>query len=424
MRWRAVIAVALALAAAPASAQWPQFRGPDGNGMAAVAVGELPLFWSETDNVRWRTPIHGRAWSSPIVLGGQVWVTTATESGRELFAVAVDRETGRVLHDIKLFDVEKPQFAHPQNTHASPTPVGEPGRVYVTFGAAGTAALDTRTGKVLWQRRDIECNHFRGAGSSPILHGSLLVMHFDGSDRQFVIALDKNTGRTVWRTERSIDFRDLGPDGKPEAEGDYRKAFATPHVAMLDGRPMLVSIGSKATYGYDPLTGRELWRVEERDGHSGSTRPVVGRGLVFVPTGFPTGEVVALRPKITAAGASAEVVWRLTRGAPKKPSLLLVNDLLFLISDNGIATAVEAATGAVVWTSRVGGNFSASPLAAQGRIYLFSEEGKTTVLAAGREFKVLAENEVGDGFMASPAVAGRALFLRSRTHLYRIEQAR
>lgn len=415
------MAVLLLFAPLPLPADWPQFRGPDGTGMAGPR--DLPLTWSEGKNVRWKTAIHGRAWSSPVVLGKQVWVTTATEDGRRLFAVGVDRESGRILHDLELFQVAKPQYAHPANTYASPTPVLEPGRLYVTFGSPGTAALDTGTGKVLWERRDLECNHFRGAGSSPILFGDLLILHFDGSDHQFVVALDKRTGRTVWRTERSIDFKDLGPDGKPEAEGDYRKAFATPHVVTVDGKPMLVSIGSKATYGYDPFNGKELWRIEERSSHSGSTRPLAGRGMVFYPTGFPTGELLAVRPNGRGNVSDSHVAWRVSRGVPKKPSLLLVDDLLYMIADAGVASALDAATGAVVWTARVGGSFSASPVWADGRVYLFSEEGKTTVIEAGRQFKVLAESELDGGFMASPAVDGKAFFLRTKTHLYRIEDS-
>jgi outer membrane protein assembly factor BamB len=410
---------AVLLAAVPLRADWPQFRGPDGTGRAAAA--SVPLAWSEDKNVRWKTPIHGRAWSSPVVLGQQVWMTTATPDGRELFAIAVDRDSGKVIHDLKLFDVEKPQYAHPFNTYASPTPFLEPGRVYVTFGSPGTAALDSATGKVLWTRRDFECNHYRGAGSSPLVFGDLLILHFDGSDHQFLVALDKRTGKTVWRTERSIDFRDLGPDGKPEAEGDYRKAFATPHVTTVGGKPMLISIGSKAAYAYDPFTGKELWRLEERSSHSASTRPVVGHGLVFYPTGFPTGEVLAVRPDGKGDVTGTHVAWRLARAAPRKPSLLLVDDLLFMIGDGGVASCVEARTGQVVWTARVGGSFTASPIWASGRVYLFSEEGKTTVIEAGRQYKVLAESEMGDGFMATPAVAGKALFLRTRTHLYRVE---
>jgi outer membrane protein assembly factor BamB len=420
---RHAIAILIGLAASAASihAQWPQFRGPDGNGIARTA--NPPLSWGEDKNVRWKTPVHGRAWSSPVVLEGKVWVTTATEDGRQLSVVAVDVETGKILHDRKLFDVDKPQFAHAFNSYASPTPVIEPGRVYVTWGSPGTAALDTQTGKLVWERRDLECNHFRGAGSSPIIFENLLIMHFDGSDQQYLVGLDKRSGKTVWKTARSIDFQDLGPDGKPQADGDFRKAFSTPQVMTHGGAPLLISIGSKATYGYDPRTGRELWRVEERSSHSGSTRPVVGHGLIFYPTGFATGQLLAIR-LAEKRDAPPEVAWKVTRGVPNKPSVLLVGDLIYMVNDTGIVSAVEAKTGTSVWTSRVGGTYSASPISAAGRVYLFNEDGKATVIEAGRAFKVLSENLLDEGFMASPAVVGDALILRTRTHLYRIEEER
>ncbi len=408
---------------------WPQFRGPRGDG-TSMSAG-LPIEWSEQRNVRWKTPIHGRAWSSPVVWGGQVWVSTATEEGDRLSAVCLDLDSGRIIHDLKLFDVEAPQFAHRFNTYASPTPVIEEGRVYITFGSPGTACLDTATGRVLWERRDFVCNHFRGAGSSPILDGDLLIMNFDGSDHQFVVALDKRIGQTAWRRERSIDFRDLDSTGKPELEGDLRKAFGTCHAAVLDGRATLLSQGAKAVYAYDPANGHELWRVEERTSHSASTRPVVGLGLVLVATGWSTGQVLAIRPgkpgEVLDANADADpgmalqVLWRAKRNVPKKPSLLLLDDLLYGIDDSGVATCWEALTGKALWNERVGGNYSASLLGAERRIYCFSEEGKTTVLEAGRTYRKLAENLLADGFMASPAVAGKALIVRTKTAVYRIE---
>ena len=398
---------------------WPQFRGPDGTGL--VAGAKLPLTWSETSHVTWKTAIHGRAWSSPVVLGNQVWITTATPDGRDLSALALDAASGRVIHDLRLFHVTHPQEGHTFNSFASPTPVIEPGRVYVTFGSPGTAALDTRSGKVLWQRVDLECNHYRGAGSSPILFGDLLLMHFDGSDQQYLVALDKRTGKTVWKTTRSIDFKDVGPDGKPQAEGDYRKAFSTPHVTTVNGRPVLVSLGAKATYGYDPLTGRELWRIEERSAHSASTRPVFGHGLAFYPSGFSTGTLMAVRMDGAGDVTGSHVAWSMRRGVPNKPSLLLIGDLIYMVNDTGVASAVEAKTGQVVWTARVGGTFSASPVATADRIYLFDEDGRATVIGTGREFRKLAENDLADGFMASPAIVGNALILRKKTHLYRVE---
>jgi len=420
---------AIWLAGSVLAGDWPQFRGPNGDGMAVEA--NPPIEWGEGQGVKWFTGVHGKAWSSPVVSGGKVWLTTATEKGTELFVVALDAKTGRVLLDQKLYDIPNPQFIHAFNSGASPTPVAQGDRVWVTFGSPGTACLDAASGKVLWERRDLECNHYRGSGSSPILHEGRLYLNFDGSDRQYLVALDAATGRTVWKVERSIDYKDLGPDGKPESEGDWRKAYATCHIAELGGVTQLLSQGAKAFYGYDPVTGRELWRVEERTSHSAGTRPVVGHGMVYFPTGWSQGQVLALRPgrggevldvngTETAAG-SLELVWRSKRNVPKKPALLLKDGLLFGIDDNGVATCWDAMTGATIWNERVGGNYSASPVIAGGRIYFFSEQGKCTVVSAGREYRKLAENQLGDGFMASPAVVDNALILRSRSGVYRVE---
>jgi outer membrane protein assembly factor BamB len=423
----------LALPALLLSAQagnWPQFRGPSGDGLAPDA--NPPLDWAESRNVAWKTPIHDKGWSSPVVWGDTLWLTTATEDGRRLFVLAVDRVTGKVVHDLALFEANQSEVWKRYNSYASPTPVVEEGRVYVSFGEAATACLDSKSGKVLWERRDLHCNHYRGAGSSPVVHGDLLFLNFDGADAQFVVALDKRTGKTAWKRDRSLDYRDLGPDGKPEAEGDFRKAFATVQVGRFDGVEHLVSQGAKAVYGYEPLTGRELWRIEERTSHSGGTRPVVGRGMVFLPTGWSQGQTLAIRPgrsgevldvnagSATNSGALT-LAWRSKRGTPKKPSLTLVGDLLIGIEDGGVATCWEAATGEVVWSERLGGNYSASPVVAQGRLYCVGQDGNTVVVEASRTFRKLAENKLEEGCMASPAVAGDSLFLRTKSFLYRLE---
>ncbi|MBI4910568.1 MAG: PQQ-binding-like beta-propeller repeat protein [Acidobacteria bacterium] len=413
------ILLTLSSAVVPGAENWPQFRGPDGTGHSD-AKG-LPLEWSESKNVVWKTPVHDRGWSSPVIYGNQIWLTSSTKDGRELFVLCIDRETGKILKDWKLFDVAQPQFAHAFNTHASPTPAIENGRVYITFGAPGTAAIDTKTLKVLWQRRDIECNHFRGAGSSPVIFGNLLLMHFDGSDQQFVMALDKRTGKTVWQTKRSIDFQDLDKDGKPAAEGDLRKAFSTPHVEKINGRWEMISLGAKAAYSYDPLTGKELWRLEERAQHSASTRPVIGHGMIFFPTGFSAGQLYAVRTGGNGLITDTHVAWKVKRGVPNKPSILLVDDLIYMIGDTGIASCIDAKTGDQVWQQRIGGEYSASPVYADGKLWFFSEDGKTIVLKPGRTFQQMGENRLNDGFLASPAIAGKAFYLRTRTHLYRIE---
>jgi outer membrane protein assembly factor BamB len=402
-----------------AAENWPQFRGPDGTGHSDAR--DLPLTWSESSNVAWKTAIHDRGWSSPVIYGNQVWLTTATQDGRKLYAICIDRETGRIIRDMKLFDVPQPQYAHPFNTYASPTPVIEPGRVYITFGSPGTACIDTKSFQILWERRDLECNHFRGAGSSPIIFQNLLIMNFDGSDHQFVTALDKRTGKTVWRTNRSIDFQDLEPNGKPAADGDFRKAFATPHVSMINGRWELISLGAKAAYAYNPLNGEELWRVEERAQHSASTRPVIGFGMIFFPTGFATGQLFAVRTGGKGLITDSHVAWRMKRGVSNKPSILLIGEQIYMISDAGIVSCVEAKTGELVWQKRIGGEYSASPVYADGKIWFFSEDGKTTAIRPGKTFEQVAENKLDEGFLASPAIAGKAFYLRTRTHLYRIE---
>ncbi len=405
---------------AQAADHWPQFRGPAGTGHSDAR--DLPLTWGEQQNVVWKTAIHDRGWSSPVIYGKQIWLTTASPDGRQLYALCLDRDSGRIIRDIKLFDVAQPQYVHPFNTAASPTPVIENGRVYITFGAPGTACIDTKSFKVLWERRDFECNHFRGAGSSPVIFQNLLLMNFDGSDHQFVVALDKRTGKTVWQTKRSIDYQDILPNGKIAADGDYRKAFATPHVAQLNGRWEMLSLGSKAAYSYDPFTGKELWRVEERGQHSASTRPVIGHGMIFYPTGFSAGQLFAVKIGGNGLLNDSHVAWKVKRGVSNKPSILLIDDWIYVIGDTGIASCFEAKTGVQVWQQRIGGEYSSSPVYADGKIYLFSEDGKTTVLKPGRTFEKLAENKLDEGFLASPAIAGKALFLRTRTHLYRIEK--
>ncbi|MEQ1851490.1 MAG: PQQ-binding-like beta-propeller repeat protein, partial [Chthoniobacteraceae bacterium] len=238
----------------------------------------------------------------------------------------------------------------------------------------------------------------------------------------FIVALDAKTGTTKWEVKRSVDYKDLEPDGKPQADGDWRKAFATPHVTEWQGKPLLLSSGAKAHYAYDPATGKEIWRFDEHGAHSAAARPVVGSGMVFIPVGFGKKQIIAL--KLGGAGSLDEssVAWRADKGAPNKPSLILAGDYVFAVDDKGIATCFEAKTGATKWSERIGGDYSASPLLAEGRLYFFNEQGAVTVVAAAPEFKKLGAGKFDDGFMASPAVSGKALFLRTKTALYRVEE--
>ena len=401
---------------------WPDYRGPRRDGVSNVA--NLPLRWSETLNVRWKTPLHGRAWSSPVIWGKQVWLTTATEDGKVLSVLCIDRDSGQILLDRKLFEVAKPRpLSNPINTYASPSPTIEEGRVYVHFGSYGTACLDTGSFEVLWQRRDLPCDHWRGPASSPHLWEDLLFLHMDGADVQYVVALDKTTGANRWVTFRSADYGDLEEDGRPRASGDYRKAYNTPLVVDFQGEPQLISPSAKGAYGYDPRTGSEIWQISH-GGHSSAPRTLYFDGQVGISTGYIGGTAQLWGVRLGGRGdvTGTHVAWKYARGSPKHSSPVLVDGRVYMMSNDGIATCLDFKTGKEIWKGRIGGLHSASVLYAGGRIHFFDEEGQTTIIQPRETLEILARNQLDDGFMASPAVADGALFLRTTTHLYRIQE--
>jgi outer membrane protein assembly factor BamB len=410
MRLLILLMMCLLARRAGANENWPNLHGPAHNSHSD-STG-LPLVWSETENIVWKVPIHDSGWSSPVVWRDQIWLTTATDDGKRSYAVCVDRQSGKILYDLKLFETAKPEDTRQYNTFASPTPVIEEGRVYVTFGSYGTACLDTRNGEVLWTRRDLPCLHFRGPGSSPILFGNLLLMHFDDYDLQYVVALDKSTGKTVWKKDREIDYG--------TTNGDLKKAYGTPLVVDVNGRKQFISQAAKATIAYDPQTSEELWRIRY-DGHSTAARPMFGHGLVFVLAGAEK-KLFAVRPDGRGDVTGTHIAWEASKGMPRHPSPLLIGDSIYLVDDGGVVTCLEAITGKVVFATRIGGDFWSSPLYADSRIYLLSHKGKTTVIAPEKTLRVLAANALDGTFRASPAVTGRSLLMRSETHLYRIEQ--
>jgi outer membrane protein assembly factor BamB len=401
-----------------AAERWPEFRGLNGTGLGE-ATG-LPLRWSETENVRWKTPIHDKGWSSPVIWDQQIWLTTATADGKQLFALCIDRATGKVVHDLKLFDIDKPQSmgdAQTYNSYASPTPAVEAGRVYAHFGSAGTACIDTATGKVLWTRRDLPCNHFRGAGSSPVIFEDLLILTFDGFDQQYLVALEKAAGQTRWKQPRAIDY--------PTTNGDLKKAFSTPAIFDIAGRTELISPSAVATLAYDPATGKELWKVYH-GGMNAAARPQRHQDLIFICTGDGGAfRMIAVRPGGSGDITKTQVVWKQNRGIPNRSSPLVVDDLLYMVSDKaGVASCLDPKTGNALWQQRLEGEHVASPVYGDGRLYFFNRDGVAHVLAVGREAKVLARNQLNEGCMASPAIAGKELYVRTTTHLYRIEQTR
>jgi outer membrane protein assembly factor BamB len=396
---------ALAASAGIASAQqmqeWPEFRGPGGQGHS-VERG-VPSIWNENRNILWKSPVPGLGWSSPTVSGGRIWLTTATGTREvSLRALAFDVETGREVVNVEVFRVRNPDDINPKNSWASPTPVIEEDRVYVHFGTLGTAALST-TGEILWTAR-FRYKSQHGSGGSPVVYDDLLILSCDGSDMAFVVALDKRTGKVRWKRDRA----------HPSDQ-----AYTTPLVIRVDERDQVVSVGAYRAVAYEPRSGREIWQVEYPDGFSNVPRPVYGHGLVYIATGFQQPTLMAVRPGLGDV-TRRNVAWTLRRGAPLTPSPLLVGDLLYVLTDGGILSCVEAVSGTVLWQQRLGGTYSASPVFADGRIYFQSEQGITTVIAEDRAYRAVSINPLYGGMLATMAVSGGSIYIRSDTHLYRI----
>lgn len=403
MARRLILALLVALAGAALRAEdWPAFRGPTGQGHSSERG--LPLEWSESRNVIWKTPVPGLGWSSPVVAGGRVWLTSAVRERNDasLRALAYDLETGNEAVNVEVFRIRNASLLNPKNSHASPTPIIAGDRVYVHFGAEGTAAL-TPAGEVVWKARVPFVNQ-HGGGGSPVLYDDLLIFNCDGWDAAFVIALDVRTGKVRWKTNRRYPAD---------------QAYTTPLVIRVGDRDQLVSVGAYRAAAYEPRSGKEIWRVSYRDGFSNVPRPVYGHGLVYIATGFQQPSLIAVRADGTG-DVTRQIAWTQQRAAPYTPSPLLVGEELYTVSDIGVAAALDARTGVPRWQQRLGGNYSASPVFADGRIYFLNEEGQTTVIAPGTEFRVLARNQLDGTTLASIAVSGGSMFIRSDRSLYRV----
>ncbi len=414
--------------------EWPQWRGGDGQGHAAGA-SDLPIKWSTTENVVWKAALPGRGYSSPVFSGGKIWLTTAIEteaseaqakkrkkgntgdqpltllSHVSLRAIAVDQTTGKILHDVELLSLDDPQWVHKLNSYASPSPVVSKGRLFCHFGALGSACVDINTAKVLWTNTDLKVNHENGPGSTPVVWQDLMIFHMDGSDEQYIVAIGVEDGKVVWKTPRSGALRD-----NPQ----LRKSYATPLLVEVAGKTQLISPAADWLYAYDPATGQELWKFQYgKLGFSNVPRPVFANGMLFLSTGFGKTEMLAL--KLNGENKPVEV-WRHKKGVPRMPSPILVEKQLYFVSDNGILSCLDAVSGKVVWQQRLNGNYSASPLFADGLLYLCSQEGKVQVVKPGDTYQSLAENDMGTAVMASPVALGKAIYLRNGEGLYRIEK--
>ena len=417
MRFLIYNSFVLAFLSVLTSAQdWTKFRGPTGDGH--VTVKSIPLKWSDTENVKWKVSVPGKGWSSPVISKGKIYLTSAVAEGdnqdaadvsRELRVICYDSSNGKEIWDTKVFE-QKPlkRPIHHKNSHASPTPIIEGGKVYVHFGHMGSACLDLK-GKILWKNNELKYDPIHGNGGTPIIVDNRFFYSADASTNPFVVALDKNTGNVLWKKLRS------------ETAQSRKFSFSTPTLISMGGSSQIISPASGAVFSYDSKTGEELWSVDY-GGWSVIPKPGVYKNMIYVGTGYERAHILGIRVDEKSKGNVTEshVEWEITKRAPNTPSFMVVDDLLYFISDGGIATCVEPLTGEVIWQERTAGPISASPVHFNGMIYFLDEQGKTTVIKAGRKFEIIAENKIKERTLASFGISEGAIYIRSEKSLFRI----
>lgn len=421
------------------SLDWPEFRGPAGNGHA-VGAQDLPTEFNDQQNLIWKSELPGRAWSSPVFADDQIWLTTAIEhqataeelaakkqeapnaeghsafSKIDLKALKLDRETGELEAAIDLFTIDSPPVIHSLNSFASPTPVCDAERVYFHFGTFGTVAINRKTGEVVWRTQDYPLEHEAGPGSSPILYQGLLIVNCDGCDQQYVVALDAETGKQIWKTDRT---------GKLHDSPMMKKAFCTPIIVKRGGKDEMISPGANWVYGYEPTTGKEKWKVSYGQlGFSNVARPVVDGETFYVCTCFGKSKIIAIDFSGEGALTESNIKWDYKKQVPNMPSPIVVDNAIYFVNDRGIMTCLDAETGQEHWQSRLRGGFSSSPMMADGKIYVGNHDGEMFVIEPNKEeLVILAENKLDAQIMASPAAVDRTLYIRTAESLYRFELA-
>ena len=422
-----LLAASLASAQSPATAPlfWPDKNGPSLDGVVPTAeVAKLPTEWDGDSgkNITWRLALENEGHSTPVIGGDLIWFTSATKDGKKQWLHAVNRHTGKPVHEILLFENADPEeLGNPLNNYAAPSCVLGEDAVFAHFGTYGTARVKASTGEKVWERRDINARHFRGPGSSPLLHENLLILTFDGIDQQYVTALDKNTGKTVWKTERTTDYGDLDAEGKPTREGDMRKAYHTPSVFQIAGQQHLISVGSRSAFGYDPATGKELWNLPH-GGFNAAVRPLQLDDMIFINTGSERAQLIGVRTDGAMKGniAASHTVWNHEKRNASEACAVIRNGKIFQITRGGILTCVDAKTGAEVAESRLAGQHLPSPILAGDKLYFSNDRGVTFIVSADERLEILHENHLGEPFSAGPAVADGVLYLRTKAALYRI----
>lgn len=396
---------------------WTHFRGNKLDGIAAV--NHAPVRWTADSNITWKAEIHDKGWSSPVVYDDQIWVTTATDDGYELFAVCVDYNTGKIIHDIKVFAPDTVYGKHAINSYATPTPCIEKDFVYVHFGTYGTACIRTNDGSVVWQRTDLVCDHVQGPGSSPVLYKNLLILHIEGIDVQYIVALDKTNGQTVWKAGRRQElYEPLAPIG--------RKAYITPLIVNVKGKDVLISNGSAVCSAYDPETGREIWWIVFGE-DSTIAMPVSEDGTVYFNTGFVVpadgenyAELMAVNPDGEGDIAGTHILWRIKTPVLQLSTPVIKDGLLYTVDSENNLMCIEAKTGEILYTDRLKGKYNSSPVYADGNVYFSSIRGETIIIKAGREHKIVSVNKLDGENWSTPAILRNSIIIRTSRYLYRI----
>lgn len=396
---------------------WTHFRGSQLNGISTEK--SIPLSWNDSTNIAWKTAIAGKGWSSPLVLDEQVWLTTATNDNKEMRAICLDFSTGKLIHNILLFKPDSLYRIHAVNSYATPTGALEKERAYVHFGRYGTACIDTGTGEILWKRSDMQVEHIQGPGSSLLIYKDKLIVHMEGSDIQYIAALDKNNGKTIWKTDRPKELYDrLEPIGK--------KAYTTPIIVNVNGHDLMISNGSAVCIAYDPESGEEVWRIVYGE-DSTIAMPTESEGIVYFYTSFETNsagehitKLMAVNPDGQGNIKESNTIWSINTSRLQLLSPLVLDGLIYTVNSDGTMLCLDASDGSTLWSERMKGKFHSSPLYADGHIYFSTTRGYSYVMKAGKELNMVSENRLEGEIWATPAITGGAILMRTSKFLYKI----
>ncbi len=389
----------------------------DADASVSSAQGNIAITWGESNNVKWKTEIHGKGWSTPIILGDQIWLTTADEDGKKMYAVCVSKESGKILHDITVLENKKVEWKNETNSYATPSPVAADGYIYSEFGSYGTVCIEAGSGRIIWKRTDVSPENIpHGAASSPIIYKNLIILQHDAGNSHKITALNRITGATVWQVNRPPEFY-------KNLREDWRKAHSTPVIITVNKKDQMISESSQLCQVFDPETGKEIWRVTYAGGDGTVSSPLFWNGIAFINTGNTKKELWAVRPDGKGDVTGSKVIWKYKENVPGISTPVISNELIFMVNEKGIVSCLDAKTGGLIWKEKLQGSYSFNfaPVSIEDNIYLTDMNGVTTVIKADKKFLKIAENKLDGKFIARPAVSGNSLIMRSDTHLYRIE---